>query len=262
MSGTESPQPRVQDHLKWAAIVPNLFDQPGPLIGGILGGSIDVRIRNGAPYAYTFKIWNAYLPAGKLLKYFFVSKHEKDVTKTREAAVQFQYDFCMARNLVKNQYRFIAEGVVEMNLSLGYTTILDVGYLSRVSGYLWHAVNPHGHRYPLWSAKNNRHQYMADIVWGLHEYDLVAHKNGNHLDNRISNLQPASRETAMRMRIRTSIKRNGVVRIRRPFYHAYVPRWTKGSHESMGKHYTYEAGNAESKQEAFKAAMWAFERGK
>jgi hypothetical protein len=245
----------LHDHTIWTEYVPNLYPTPEPFHGGFPGGCVVKKKRGTSQEYYRFQIRNIQLAHGEIYKGFFKSEYGGNLEKTLEAAINYQKEFSTKRNLWKNQYRHIADGVVEIILTQGHTTIVDIESLARLRQQTWRSMNhSHSTRAPLIHAKGTCGELMETVVFGAGPNERVMHLNGHSLDNRLANLAPAFKAELRRMDIRNTTGRTGVcnaVYKKRPYFFA---NWKENHRRSCGKRHYYKKGDADGKQAAFELA--------
>ena len=86
-----------------------------------------------------------------------------------------------------NRYRYLTNVLIEMDLTRGYTCLVDAVDLSDLLTYKWHASGK-----PPYACtwRNGRAIKMHHLLLGApSEGQVVDHINQNHLDNRRSNLR-------------------------------------------------------------------------
>jgi hypothetical protein len=260
MSRDRSPSPirwsgalplELYDHQIWAPFVPDLYAIPGPVHGGIPGGSILTLKEGTESEFYAFQISNTQLKSGLLRKYFVKADYDGSLEKARAAALQYRIDFSWKQNLWKNQRRVIAPNVTEIFLTLGQSTIVDSDQVDKIRAKLWHAANSnHSKRNPRMHAKN-LDEFMENVIFGPHPYEVLKHINNNPLDNRLSNLAPSTKAEIRKKDIRNSTGRVGVCRAHLKDQYYFVASWKEKGRAKTGKRQYYKNGDSQSENDAF-----------
>ena len=155
-----------------------------PWQGGHLVGGVHL-VQQGRAWRLNFQLSDF-----ALSKSFHIQPHQTSEEVQRQAE-ELRLQINKDQDLIKNQWRRLQDGTIEMRLSKGQTCVFDEEDLEKVQSYVW-AANAGGNTFYAYAHVSNSTAKVSMHRLICPQYPMVDHKDRNGLNNCRSNLRDGS----------------------------------------------------------------------
>ena len=188
---------------------------------------------------------------------FQSSDYGDDMLATLGAAEMFRYQYSKVNGLLKNEWRFVSNTItddlfVETRMQTGQFAETDPDALHFIEEYIW-GVDANGY-VAAWDTKNSKRLLLHRLILPGHR--MVDHIDNNRLNNRKSNLRPATFVINGRNRKSSKNNKSGVNGVYKRKIHGrrnYVASWNDDNGKKREKPFSYLKFHG--KKGAFAAAV-------